>query len=153
VQVCAPLLHEVVPRWQWLVGVQLAPETQETQLPELQTWSCPQGVPSTMLEPVSVQVGDPLLQEINPEWQGLAGVQPIPSLQSTHWPPLQTLFCPQAVPSSRLPSSVHTGLPLVQTRAALWQELVEVQLAPESHGTHAPSAHTRLVPHPWPLGR
>jgi hypothetical protein len=37
VQVWVPALHEVVPRWQWLAGLQLAPETQETQAPELQT--------------------------------------------------------------------------------------------------------------------
>jgi hypothetical protein len=62
-------------------------------------------------------------------------------------PPPQNWFTPQLVPSVTLPLSVQTGAPLEQTFAAVWHELVEVQVAPAVQATQVPApSQTSLVP-------
>jgi hypothetical protein len=49
-------------------------------------------------------------------------------------PVLQNWSTPQLVPSGTLPLSVQTG-PLVQTNAAVWHGLLDVQVAPAVQAT------------------
>jgi hypothetical protein len=68
-------------------------------------------------------------------------------------PPPQNWFTPQLVPSVRVPLSVQTGAPLVQTIAAVWHGLLDVQVAPAVQATHVPApSHTWPVPQLVPAG-
>ena len=69
-------------------------------------------------------------------------------------PPPQNWFVPQLVPSVRVPLSVQTGAPLVQTIAAVWHGLVvDVQAAPAAQATQVPApSHTWPVPQLVPAG-
>jgi hypothetical protein len=69
----APLAHESLPVWQTLVGVQLAPLLQVTQLAELlHTMPVPQLVPAGLL-PLSAHTELPVLHEVAPVLQALLG--------------------------------------------------------------------------------
>jgi hypothetical protein len=69
----APVLQEIDPFWQALLGWHDVPAVQETQLALLlQTWLVPQLVPAVLLV-VAVQTGAPLLHAIAPSWQGSVG--------------------------------------------------------------------------------
>ena len=109
VQAICPVLHAAV-------GVQAAPVVQAAQAPALHTRFWPQDAPSLTLLPESVQLGVPPAQESVPVWHLLVGVQAMPALQATHWPPLHTLLAPQSEPSGAFPDTVQTGVPDVQLK-------------------------------------
>jgi hypothetical protein len=48
-------------------------------------------------------------------------------------------LAPQLVPGAWLPLSVQTGAPLVQTIAAVWHGLPDVQVAPAVQATQVPA--------------
>jgi hypothetical protein len=112
----APVLQSMVAvATQLLSRVQEAPSVQGRHAPALQTSFVPQAVPAGRGVPVSVQVKDPVEQEVIPASQGLAGVQEPPAVQEEQAPARQTSFVPHAVPSGWLPElSTHTGCPLEQ---------------------------------------
>jgi hypothetical protein len=80
-----PVEQSVVPAWQELGTVQLAPWVQALQVPFEQTMLVPQLVPSALL-PESVQTGAPVAHRTIAVWQGLEEVQLPPSAQLTHVP-------------------------------------------------------------------
>jgi hypothetical protein len=148
-----PVTQEVVPVRHALVGWQLAPAVQATQVPLLQTRLVPQTVPLTSELPVSAQVivGE---QAVMPAWQGFAGVQASPAVHATHAPALHTMLVPQLVPFATLPDSTQTGAPVVQVVMAVRQgRFAMVQLAPAVQAPQVPVAlQTRLVPQAVPAG-
>ena len=81
-----PVAHDVVPVLQALVGWQLEPAAQVTQVPALQTRSVPQPAPFGSELPVSVQliVG---VQTMMPVWQAFPGTQIEPAEQVAQAPP------------------------------------------------------------------
>jgi hypothetical protein len=152
-QVCAPVLHEVMP---CLHGVglpaQLAPATQPMQEPEpLHTWFVPQTVPPGSLPAASMHVCAPVLQEVTPSLQKVGFVvHDEPAVHATQLPLLlQTWLVPQLVPADFwLPSTqvwlpvLHEVMPLKQAELGL-----VVQLAPAVQPMHPPEPlHTWLVP-------
>jgi hypothetical protein len=87
----APVEQDVVPTLHWVpAGVQGFPSAQSTHVPALQTLSAPQVIPVITAMPVSLHVGEPLVQTSSPLLHGLAGVQLCPLTQATHAPSLQT---------------------------------------------------------------
>jgi hypothetical protein len=72
VQTEVPLMHDVVPGLQTLLGCQVAPAVQAPQVPPLQTLLLPQDVPLTTF-PVSVQTDVPVMQDVAPVLQTLLG--------------------------------------------------------------------------------
>jgi hypothetical protein len=104
----------------------------------------PQLVPGAWL-PVgtfSVQTGKPVVQEFVPRWHGFAaGWQVVPGKHALQNPPPQNWFVPQFVPSGRLPLSVQTGAPLVQTIAAVLHagSVVDGHVAPAVQATQVPA--------------
>ena len=67
-----PVTHDVVPVLQTVVGWQLAPAEQLTQVPALQTRSVPHWAPLGSELPVSVQPIDGA-QTVTPAWHGFVG--------------------------------------------------------------------------------
>ena len=57
--VVVPVVHEVVPVWQALLGMQASPEVHPVHVPALQTMLVPHVVPSMAFDPVSTQEGPP----------------------------------------------------------------------------------------------
>jgi hypothetical protein len=153
-QTDVPVMHDVAPIRQGLVGWQLAPAVQATQVPALQTRLVPQTVPLARFEALSVQVmvGE---QEVTPVWQGLAGAQARPAVHETHAPPLHTMLVPQLMPFCALPDSMQTGAPVLQVVVPVRQgRPAMLQLAPAVQSPQAPAAlQTRLVPQAVPAGR
>jgi hypothetical protein len=141
VQTGAPVVHEITPVWHGFPeGVQAVPVAHATQLPPLQTWLVPHGVPSARLARLA-QVDAPVAHEVTPALHAFPlAVQLAPAVQSVHVPEAQTLFVPQVVPSAAcVPVSVQTKLPPAQ------------ETVPTSHGldagTHsAPFVHAAHVP-------
>jgi hypothetical protein len=134
-QTDVPVVQEVVPVRQGLVGWQLAPAVHATHDPALHTLFVPQTVPFERFWVVSEQVivGT---QVIVPAWQGLAGAQAIPAVQEAHAPLLQTRFVPQLVPLATFPDSVQTGAPVSQVVIPVRQGLLAtVQSAPAWQAT------------------
>jgi len=146
-----PVVHDVVPVRQGLVGWQLAPDVHGTQLPALHTLFVPQTVPLDRLWVVSEQVivGT---QVMVPAWQGLLGVQAIPAVHDTQAPLLQTRFVPQEVPLAMFPDSVQTATPVSQVVVPARQGLLAtVQAAFAWQVTQAPLAlQTLFVQQPVP---
>jgi hypothetical protein len=107
---------------------------------------------------VSVQAGTPVAQETTPFLHGLDGWQLAFGVQAPQVPPLQNIVepvaGPQLVPSATLvPRSVHTGAPLEQTIAPLWQALLGLQAVPAVHAAQAALLlQTIPVPHMLPTG-
>jgi hypothetical protein len=120
-----PLLQAMVPYWHWLVGWQLWPTVQAMQLPLLlQTWLVPQLVPAVLLV-VALQTGVPVLQEIEPFWQGLVGWQLWPEVHEMQLALLlQTMLVPQLVPAVLLVVALQTGAPVAQEIEPFWQGFV-----------------------------
>jgi len=116
-----PVAQEVRPSLQGLVGEQVTPAVQETQLPALHTRLVPQVFPSAARVPVSVHTDVPVLQLSVPVWQGLVGVQAPPAEQATHAPLLHTWFVPQDVPLGRFPVSAQTDMPVTHDVAPVRQ--------------------------------
>ena len=79
------------------MGVHVPPAVQETHAPALHTRFVPQTVPLTRFAPLSAQVmaGE---QAMTPAWQGLVGVQVIPTVHAAQAPALHTRLGPQLVP-------------------------------------------------------
>jgi hypothetical protein len=108
----------VTPVRHGLVGTQVRPAVQLTQLPPLQTMFVPQLVPSGAL-PDSTQVAEPVLQVVVPVRQGRPAIgQVAPAAHAAQVPvALQTMFCPQLVPAGLfVPRSMQTATPLEQSR-------------------------------------
>jgi hypothetical protein len=118
----------------------------------LQLWPVPQIVPFGTAVKVSLQaVG--VVQASTPTWQGFAGVQAAAGVQVAQAPPIHTWPVPQVVPSKTVPLSVHTGAPELQTMAAVWHGLVDVQVVPAAQATQAPlGEQTRPAPQVVPAG-
>jgi hypothetical protein len=142
-----PLMHDVAPVLQGLVGWQLVFAVQAPQVPLSQTLLFPQEVPLATFCPVSEQViaGE---QAVLPTWQAFEGVQATPAVQATQLPPLQTMLVPQAVPVATFPDCMQTGAPLVQTVVPVWQAAPDgEQLAPAWQLTQLPvDPQTLFVP-------
>jgi hypothetical protein len=68
-----------------------------------------------------------------------------------HRPPWQTIPVPQEVPFGRLPFSVQTGAPVVQTFEAVRHGLVGVQALPATQARHEPAPHTMFRPQTVPF--
>ena len=99
---------------------QAVPTVQSVQVPTWQTLLVPQDAPSSRAVTASVQVGVPPVHDSVPLWQALVGTQLVPALQATHAPAEHTLPEPQGVPSSALPDSRHTEVPVAQL---IWPSL------------------------------
>ncbi len=108
-----PVVQETTPvKHGLLFGWHDDPVEQATQLPALQTWFAPQGVPSGTLDR-PVQVERPVEQEVVPVLHGLPlGLHDAPAVHMAHWPLAQTWLVPHAVPSAAVPPvSVQTMPP------------------------------------------
>ena len=119
----APVTQDVAPVRQELLGWQLVPGVQGTQVPLLQTMFVPHTVPLTSALPLSAQVieGE---QAWNPAWHlFVVGMQAVPAVQATQLPPLQTRFVPQVVPSATLADSTQTTAPVLQATLPVRQGL------------------------------
>jgi hypothetical protein len=142
-----PVMQEVAPVLQVLVGWQLTLGVQTPHMPLLQTLLVPHEVPLLRFCPVSEQViaGE---QAVRPAWQALDGVQVWPAVQDTQLPPLQTMLVPQEVPVATFPDCMQTAAPLLQTVVPVRQTAPEgVQLAPAWQLTQLPVLpQTLLVP-------
>jgi hypothetical protein len=80
-QVECPVLHDVTPNWQGLLGVHMTPAAHETQLPLEHTSFVPQSVPLGTSPPVATQIECPVLQDVLPvRHTSPAGVQATPAL-------------------------------------------------------------------------
>jgi hypothetical protein len=150
-QTDVPVVHDVLPYLHGLLGVQVRPAVQETQLPVLQTMFMPQVAPSASEVPASVQTALPVEQDSVPLWQGLVGTHDPPAAQATQPPLLQTMFGPQLVPFGRFPVSAQTDAPVTHEVAPVRQRLVGWQLAAEVQVLQLPLLQTLLVPHTVPL--
>jgi hypothetical protein len=147
VQTEVPVMQEVAPVLQTLVGWQLTLAVQLPQVPLSHTLFVPQEVPLVRFCPVSEQViaGE---QAVRPAWQMLDGMQLCPAVQETQLPLLQTMFVPQEVPFATFPDCVQTGAPLLQTVVPVRHGAPEgEQLAPAWQLTQLPVLpQTLLVP-------
>jgi hypothetical protein len=94
----APVVHDVVPVWHSLVGVHDAPVVHALHDPLSQTSFVPHEVPLETLVPVSVHTATPVVHEIVPVWQLLAGVHAVPDGHDPHVPLSQTSPLPHGVP-------------------------------------------------------
>ena len=150
-QACTPVLHEVFPAWQGLVGVHTEFAVQATQACVLlHTMLVPHDPPTATL-PLATQVEVPVVQDVVPVLQGLDGEHANPDVHDVHTPPLQTRLVPHAVPSaSEVVESLHTGAPVAQLNVPLWQVLVGVQAVPLLQAAQAPALQTMAVPHDVP---
>jgi len=150
-QTAVPVTHEFAPVLHLLEGWQLAPGTQMTQAPLLQTLSVPHAAPLARFLPVSAQViaGE---QVCVPAWHGLVGAHERPAVHDTQLPELHTMFVPQEVPLATFPDSAHTAAPVLHVVVPVRQGLpATVQLAPTLQATQVPVAlQTLSVPQPVP---
>jgi len=142
-QVCAPVLHDVVPLKQTLgLVVQLCPAVHALQVPlPLQTWFVPQVTPADFGVPFT-HVWLPVVHDVVP-------LKQVPGLVVQLWPevhpmqlpePLHTWFVPQLVPAERGVPSTHCWLPVLHAVTPLahaWLGLV-VQLEPAVQATQVP---------------
>jgi hypothetical protein len=155
VQTGAPVVHEITPVWQeFPAGVQAVPVAHVTQLPPLQTWLVPHGVPSARLARL-VHVDAPVEHEVTPALHAFPlAVQLAPAVQAAHVPEEQTLFVPHVVPSGAwVPVSVQTKLPPAQETVPTSHGLAAgTHPAPFVHAAHAPSLQYRLSPQDIPFG-
>jgi hypothetical protein len=148
-----PSLHEVVPVEQ-LVGLHVAPATQDTHPPTLlQTSFVPQIVPAGRV-PVTVQTGIPPAHEIVATSHRLGPVQVDPFAQVMHVPFEEQISPdPQLVPAGRSLVSMHCGEPLEQLICACLQGPLAAQLAPWLQATQLPlPSQTSPLPHEVPGG-
>jgi hypothetical protein len=72
VQTAAPVSHASVPLWHGLVGGQLAPATQATQVPFVHTMLVPQGVPLGLF-PDAMHSETPVAHVVVPALHGSVG--------------------------------------------------------------------------------
>jgi len=117
VQTGAPVAQTIVPLWQGLpLNEQAVPAAQATQTPLLQTLASPQTVPFAWGHCVSMQESPDVAQTVWPTWQGLLGVQPLPSVQagasrpaSIGWPPPVPPLPPPLPPLPNRPPAPPSG--------------------------------------------
>jgi hypothetical protein len=108
-----PVVHDVVPVWQLLAGVHIAPVVHALQVPLSHTSLVPHEVPLGTSVIVSVQVETPVEQDVEPTWQLLVGVHDSPAVHDEHVPLSHTSLAPHVVPFERLvPVSLHTDTPV-----------------------------------------
>jgi hypothetical protein len=148
----APVVQSVVPVWQALAGVHVAPCVHALHAPPLHTALVPHDVPLAALLPVSVHDGVPIEHARVPVWQALVGVHDAPVVHALHVPLSQTRLVPHGVPFATLACvSLHTGSPVEQPTAPTWQGLTGAHAAPAVHAPQLPSSQTAFVPHGLPL--
>jgi hypothetical protein len=145
-----PVVHDVAPVLQRLVGWQAVPVVHAPQVPLSQTLLLPHDIPSATF-PVSAQTEVPVTQEVVPVRHALVGWQLTPALQVLHVPPLHTLFVPQVVPLARFCPVSEQAIAGEQTVMPAWQTLDAVQASPAVQATHVPSLQTMLLPQEVPL--
>jgi hypothetical protein len=110
--------------WHWSLAGQvfIVPPTHvppEQASPDVQALPSSQDVPSG-LAPLSTQVLTPAEQVRMPVLQGALGIgQACPATHAVHAPARQTLPLPQEVPSSTLPLSTQTEVPVAHDRTPL----------------------------------
>ncbi|MGC4086963.1 MAG: hypothetical protein QM756_03495 [Polyangiaceae bacterium] len=142
-----PVLHEVVPVLQALVGWQVTPAVHETQLPVLQTRLVPQLAPSAREVVVALHTGVPDEHDNVPVLHGLAvGVQVLPSAHATQAPAEHTLPVAQGVPFGALPETSHVEVPVEHEVEPSLHGSLGWHEVPALHVTQAPALHTLLVP-------
>jgi hypothetical protein len=141
-QTLVPVEQSVLPTWQALLGVHVAPDVQATHEPASHTMLVPQLVPSAALLPVSVHVGELAEQSSLPVWHGaLVGTHAAPVTHAVQTPLSQTLFGLQGVPSGKVvPVSLQMGTPVEQSVMPWWHTFAGEQAVPDpGHGTQFPS--------------
>jgi hypothetical protein len=150
-QTCAPVLHELLPTWQELLGGQVRFAVQATQVcAPLHTMLVPH-VPPTVTLPLATHVEAPVEQDVVPVLQEFDGGHDRPAVHAVQAPPLQTRLAPHDVPSaSDVLESLHTGVPVAQLNVPVWHVLLGVHALPLLHVTQAPALHTMPVPHDVP---
>ena len=74
-----------------------------------------------------------------------------PAMHAAHAPALHTMFVPHDVPLGLFVVSSQ-ATPVAHDLVPFLHGFVGWQLAPSVHAVHAPSLHTRLVPHGVPFG-
>jgi hypothetical protein len=123
----------------------------ELHCPPLQTMSVPHETPLPILAGL-MQVEEPVVHDVVPVRQALPpGVQLIPAVQATQFPPLQTWLVPQAVPSCALDGLVHVDKRPAHDVVPIWQTLPPgLQVAPSVHAPQVPLLHDWPEPHGVP---
>ncbi len=108
-----PVAQEVSPVWQTLPVEHDTPAVHDAHVPLSQTSLVPHEVPLFTGLPVSLQTGNPVVHDVVPVWQLLAGVHAVPVEHAPHAPLSQTIPVPHDVPFGReLPESLHTDTPV-----------------------------------------
>jgi hypothetical protein len=154
VHTAVPVEQSVVPAWHGLAGAQVAPCVHALHAPLLHTSLVPHDVPLTVLVPVSVHTGTPVVHEVDPTWHGLVGVQAAPPAQALHVPLSQTSLVPHTVPLGAWdPVSVHVGALPEQSRVPVSHALAGVHGDESAHALQTPFSQTSFVPHDVPFGR
>jgi hypothetical protein len=146
VQVCWPVVHEVVPVWH-ADGEHGVPAVHAVHEPLLQTSFVPQGVPLVAFVALT-HVVDPVEHETVPTWHTFPpGLHDAPAVHAPHCPALQTWLVPHGVPFAACPVCVQTGAPVVHDTVPVRHVLLlGEQALPVAHVTHAPALHTWPVP-------
>jgi len=150
-----PVAHDVIPILHELgFVVHVRPGVHDVHTPALQNRFDvavgPHAVPSARTVIWSVQVAMPVAHDCLPAWHALAGLQSLPSTQTTHAPALQTMpLMPageQFVPAGLLPLSIQTELPVVHEVTPVLHVALGWQAWLAAHTTHIPVRHTMFVP-------
>ena len=147
-----PVAHDVMPvRHGSGFVAQVRFAVQATHVPPLQTWSAPQVVPFGIWVVVSMQVCEPVAQEVVPARHGFGFVeQASPAVQEAHTPPLHTRFAPQDRPfgSGTAALSTHVSAPVEQAVSPVRQKVgFVVQTRPPVQAMQAPAPlQTWFVP-------
>jgi hypothetical protein len=136
-----PVVHEIDPFLQALLGWQDMLIVQAPHVPSLQTMFVPHDVPFG-LSPVTLQTITPVAQEFAPVWHWFVGWQLVPEVQGEHVPLLQTMFAPQDVPFALLPPSAQVIVPVAHEVVPFLHGFVCVQAIPGMQPPHAPLLHT-----------
>jgi hypothetical protein len=155
-QIDVPVAQEVVPSTQAFGFVsQVAPATQATHAPPLQTRSVPQLVPSGSRTAVSRHCCVPAAQEVTPVRHGSGlGPQAASATQATHAPPLQTWSVPHDVPFAIcVPVSMQVCVPVAQENVPATHGFgLVAHVPPDTHAEQRPPLQTASVPHEVPFG-
>jgi len=147
-QVERPVLHDVVPVRQGLLGVHAVPAVHEPQIPLEQTSPLPHTVPLATSLPVETHAECPVLHDVTPDWQGLLlGVHAAPAAHDTQLPLEHTSFIPQSVPLGTSPPVatqvecpvVHDVFPVRHASPA------GVQATPAVHDPDPPGGSGRVT--------
>lgn len=133
----APVVQLVVPVVQGLPVEHDAPGIHATQLPAALHTPPLHAVP-TGSGLVALQTGDPVVHEIVPEWQAVAGVQAMPVVHALHVPLALQTPPVHAVPAGELPLAVQTGAPVVHEMVPVWQAVGGVHAIPLVQVLHIP---------------